>query len=180
MFKKTITSAVAIGLLMSAGAVSALEASPTAAVAGHAREEANKKLAAEFFRKGITLEERMALLHPDYIQHNPVFSRFNEINGLQGPAGFAAMIKVVRAAAPPGPPPTPPAGNDPTYMMVAEGDIVTVIQKRQTADPQNPGKFYETFWFETWRVKDGKLYEHWDAATIPEKIPEHLKAPQPK
>jgi predicted SnoaL-like aldol condensation-catalyzing enzyme len=179
MFRKTVSCAVAVGLLMTAGMLNAQGVSSAGVTADHAREEANKKLAAEFFRKGITLEERLTLLHPDYIQHNPMFKRFNEINGMQGPAGFAAMIKVVRAAAA-APPPPPPAGNDPTYMMVAEGDLVTVIQKRETPDPQYPGKTYESFWFETWRVKDGKLYEHWDAATIPEKIPDHLKAPQPK
>ena len=71
-----------------------------------------------------------------------------------------------------------PDGGDPAYVMIADGDLVTVLQKRQLPDPQNPGKFYEGFWFDTWRVKDGKLFEHWDAATIPEKIPDVIKQPR--
>ncbi len=169
--------AMTLSALVGAGAVHAQQPATMTPAAKHALEEANKKLAAEFFRKGITPAERLALLHPDYVQHDPVFKRFNEINGLQGRAGFEGMIKA-RAAG--GPPPPPPPGNDPTFMLMADGDLVTVLQKRQLPDPQNPGKFYEGFWFETWRVKDGKLYEHWDPATIPEQIPDVLKAPQPK
>jgi predicted SnoaL-like aldol condensation-catalyzing enzyme len=170
--------AMTLSVLCGAGLVHAQQPGAMSAAARHALEEANKKLAAEFFRKGITPAERVALLHPDYVQHDPVFKRFNELNGLQGKAGFEGMIKAMRAAGVT--PPQPPAGNDPTYLLMAEGDLVTVLQKRQLSDPQNPGKFYEGFWFETWRVKDGKLYEHWDPATIPERIPEVLKAAQQK
>jgi predicted SnoaL-like aldol condensation-catalyzing enzyme len=178
MANRKTTMAIALGVLLTAGMVGAQQPAPMTPAAKHALEEANKKLAAEFFRKGITLEERLALLHPDYLQHDPVFKRFNEINGLQGKAGFEGMIKALRASG--APPQQPTAGNDPTYILMADGDLVTVLQKRQLADPQNPGKFYEGFWFETWRVKDGKLYEHWDPASIPTKIPEALKGPQPK
>ncbi len=60
---------------------------------------------------------------------------------------------------------------------MADRDLVTIMQKRYLPDPQNPGRFYETFWLDTWRVKDGKLYEHWDAQTIPAEVPDILKAP---
>jgi predicted SnoaL-like aldol condensation-catalyzing enzyme len=26
--------------------------------------------------------------------------------------------------------------------------------------------YYESFWFDTFRVRDGLLYEHWDGALI--------------
>jgi predicted SnoaL-like aldol condensation-catalyzing enzyme len=148
-----------------------------AAVAASSQAEANKQLALAFYRKGITPEERLALLHPDYIQHDPMFQRFNEINDVTGRQAVGEIMKVFRAGG--GPPPQPPGG-DPTFLVMSEGDLVMILQKRQAPDPQNAGKFYESFWFEMWRVKDGKLYEHWDPATIPEKIPEFLQHPQPK
>ena len=50
-------------------------------------------------------------------------------------------------------------------MVTAEGDLVTVISRRNMLDKD--GKPYTAFSFDTWRVKDGKLYEHWDGATLP-------------
>ena len=36
----------------------------------------NKKVAMEFFRAGITPPERIALVDPNYVQHNPAFHRY--------------------------------------------------------------------------------------------------------
>jgi predicted SnoaL-like aldol condensation-catalyzing enzyme len=167
---------MAIGLL--AAAAVGIQHSAVAQTTKAQTLEANKKLAEAFFRKGATPEERMALLHPDYVQHNPLFQRFNDINGIHGRDAVEAFVKARAAAGTPPPPPNP--GNDPTYLVMAEGDLVTVLHKQMLPDPQNAGKFYESFAFDTWRVKDGKLYEHWDAATIPDKVPEFLSKPQPK
>jgi predicted SnoaL-like aldol condensation-catalyzing enzyme len=47
-------------------------------------------------------------------------------------------------------------------------DIVAVIHKVYLQDPTAaPGTFYEAFTFDAYRVKDGKVSEHWDANTIP-------------
>jgi predicted SnoaL-like aldol condensation-catalyzing enzyme len=167
--------AAAAGLLLAAAAFGAH--SPAIAQTANAQTlEANKKLAAEFFRAGIKPDERVALLHPDYVQHNPVFQRFNEVNGLHGKDAVEAMGKARRAAGVVPPPVIP--GGDPTYIVMAEGDLVTVLHKNMVADPANPGKFYEAFTFDTWRVKDGKLYEHWDGAMLPDKMPDYLTKPQ--
>jgi predicted SnoaL-like aldol condensation-catalyzing enzyme len=167
--------AAAAGLLLAAASFAA-QSPALAQTAKPEVLEANKKLAAEFFRAGIKPDERVALLHPDYVQHNPVFQRFNEINGLHGKQAVEEMGKAMRAAGAAPPPANP--GGDPTYLVMAEGDLVTVLHKRMLADPQNPGKFYEAFAFDTWRVKDGKLYEHWDGAMLPDKIPDYLSKPQ--
>ena len=46
--------------------------------------------------------------------------------------------------------------------MKAECDLVTVIHKDFRQDPTAPpGTFYEAFTFDTFRVKNGKLVEHW-------------------
>ncbi len=146
--------------------------------ASRAQEEANRSLVLKFLDPKTTADERYALMHPDYIQHSPVFKRFAEINGTHGREEFPVLMQYNRSR-PPAPPsagPRPPAG-DPKYMVVAEGDVVMVLQKRFQPDPMKPGEFYESFWFDMWRVKDNKLYEHWDAATIPNEIPDMLKAP---
>ncbi|MGA2232948.1 MAG: nuclear transport factor 2 family protein [Tepidisphaeraceae bacterium] len=144
------------------------------------QRETIRQLALAFFRDGVTAEERASLMHPNYVQHNPSFKRFGEINGLSGKEAFVAYLKILRAGQPPSAPGAAqrPAG-DPTYRIFVDGDYVVVLQLRNSPDPQNPGGTYESFWFDAWRVKDGKLYEHWDPATIPEPVPAALRAPQP-
>lgn len=157
-----------------------------AALAQNAQEEANKKVVLEFFREGITPDERYELMHPEYLQHNPVFKKFGEINGTKGREEFKLLMESVfrrppaEAQASAAAENTPPAG-DPRYMVMAEGDVVTVLQKRYLPDPLKPGEFYEAFWYDSWRVRDGKLYEHWDAATIDaDNVPAFLKGPVTK
>ncbi len=158
----------------------AVPAVATTALEQQALEEKNKAVVLEFFRDGITPDERYELMHPDYIQHNPVFKKFGELNATKGREEFK-LLQQYRAQQPPAAPQPSIAGrpaNDPRYLVMAEGDVVTVIQKRYQPDPLNPGDFYESFWYDTWRVKDGKLYEHWDPATIDaSNIPDFLTKP---
>jgi predicted SnoaL-like aldol condensation-catalyzing enzyme len=137
------------------------------AFAQNAQLEANKKVVMRFFNDNIFAnpEKLDEVIHPDYIQHNPVFQRYNEENNVKGRDG---LKKFLASRVPPGgqkkgPPPTPPT--PPTRIVTAEGDLVTVIQSRNSMDKD--GKPYTSWWFDMWRVKDGKLYEHWDGATLP-------------
>ncbi len=137
-----------------------------------ARLEENKRIASEFFRPGITAEERLALLHPDYIQHNPVFKKFADENGLSYYDGFAQMFGA-RGGGPgrgggggDADAPQPPPGNN-LYMVLAEDDLVFIMRQSFRQDPnEEPGTFYEAFAWDTFRIRDGLLYEHWDGATI--------------
>jgi predicted SnoaL-like aldol condensation-catalyzing enzyme len=140
------------------------------AVAQTAAElEENKRIASEFFRPGITPEERYALLHDDYIQHNPVFKKFADENELTYKEGFRRMMAQFAAGGPPAgnaDAPQPPPG-DPLYMVLAEKDLVFIMRQQFRQDPtESPGTFYEAFAWDVFRIKDGKLYEHWDGATI--------------
>ena len=50
---------------------------------------------------------------------------------------------------------------------MAECDLVTVIHKSYRQDPTAAaGTFYEGFTFDTFRIRNGKLVEHWDSAVI--------------
>ena len=57
-----------------------------------AQLEANKKVAVEFFRPGITPAERIALMDDGYIQHNPAFKKFADENKLSYKEGARQMF----------------------------------------------------------------------------------------
>jgi predicted SnoaL-like aldol condensation-catalyzing enzyme len=138
-----------------------------------AQLDANKKVATEFFRPGV---DRVALADPSYKQHNPAFvkggreaklsdyeyfkSRFGGPPRGGGPGGAPAAGRGAAEG------PQPPPGN-PLEIVMAECDLVTIIHKNFRQDPTAaPGTFYEVFTFDTFRVRNGKLVEHWDGAVI--------------
>lgn len=52
-------------------------------------------------------------------------------------------------------------------MVLAEGDAVFVMHQQFTQDPtEAAGTFYESFSWDVFTIKDGKLYEHWDGQLI--------------
>jgi predicted SnoaL-like aldol condensation-catalyzing enzyme len=139
-----------------------------------AQLEANRKAAIGFFAPGSTLEDKLNLIDPSYKQHNPAIKKAAEdahvsdyqqiqtvLKGLFGPGGALA-----RGGRGRGPGPQPPAGNQ-FEIVTAQCDIVTIVHKQYRQDPTAaPGTFYEAFTFDTFRVKNGKLTEHWDNAVI--------------
>jgi predicted SnoaL-like aldol condensation-catalyzing enzyme len=149
-----------------------------AAKAQLAKQSANEMVVESFFKPGISMDDRLALLSPDYIQHNPAFVRFAEVNKVQnGRDAFKLMLDTLSrlrgGGFPFGPPPgaathgpQPPQGNA-LFKVLADGDLVTVIHQRYAPDPQHKGMFYETYAFDTFRLQDGKIAEHWDDAAIP-------------
>lgn len=142
-------------------------------------QQAKIRQVMEFYRPGITPEERIALIHRDYQQHNQEyvkyardrnisnFEAFAQIRRQQGLDQTAAAARARETAAARGPvtPPQVPAGNT-FHILYAEGDLVVRIAQRWTSDPAAPQSFYESFWWDTFEVRDGKLYEHWDAGVI--------------
>jgi predicted SnoaL-like aldol condensation-catalyzing enzyme len=137
-----------------------------------AQLDANKKVAMQFFQ--LTGDARVALADPSYKQHNPAFVKGGREAGLSdfdyfkqrfggpgrqggGPGGGGRGD----AAAP-----QPPPGN-PLEIVMAECDLVTVIHKNYRQDPTAaPGTWFEAYTFDTFRVRNGKLVEHWDSAVI--------------
>ena len=97
-----------------------------------------------------------------YIQHNPLVQ-----------SGLAPVVKFFTSFTKPTP--IPEHMKTPVVAVVAEGDLVIVVTKRELTDPRDPSKKYTTSWFDMWRIKDGKADEHWDAATIPPPAPPKTK-----
>jgi predicted SnoaL-like aldol condensation-catalyzing enzyme len=131
--------------------------------------EANKQLVIDFFKVGPAKPDVMAgFLADDYIQHNPRFLKFDEDHHVSGKAGFLAAIQsgILRPPAPANPSAAPPPRLAPRTqeLIMAEGDLVTVIWKQARPDPDDASKTYDTFAFDTFRIRNGKFAEHWDGA----------------
>jgi predicted SnoaL-like aldol condensation-catalyzing enzyme len=168
---------VAVAVVVASAAGVAQQPAPQAAnpaagcTATPAQLEANKRVAMEFFRA--TGAERVALADPSYKQHNPAFKKRAEDNKVSDYEEFrttflgqAAGRGAGGAGRGPATGPQPPQGN-PLEIVVAECDLVTAIHKNYRQDPTAAaGTFYEVFTFDTFRVRNGKLVEHWDGAVI--------------
>src|ERR1700730_15969620 len=119
--------------------------------------EANKTLIYNLFREVLEarhMELADKYLAQDFIQHNP-----NAANGL------AALKKYFESNPNAAPQPIAPKLKSKITAIIAEGDMVMVLYPRELPDPKDPSKKYTTTGFDAYRIRDGKVVEHWDAAT---------------
>jgi len=137
-------------------------------------EARNKEIVAK-----LTLDpaELQKLLSPEYVQHNPDIVRFAELNGLDYYSATKMMGNFIRDgrkldARPANQPPP-----NMLYKLIAECDTVVAISQIWKPRPDDATKFYAFYFFNTWRLKDGKLIEHWDPDQMPDTLPEYLKVP---
>jgi len=133
--------------------------------------EANRKAALEFFAPNA---DRVALADPTYKQHNPAFVKgareagMSDYDYFKSRFGGPAAARGGGAGRPGGPPagPQPPQAA-PYEFAVAQCDTVFILRKAYRQDPTAaPGTFYEAYSFDAFRVRNGKLVEHWDMAVI--------------
>ncbi len=131
-----------------------------------------RAVALQFFAPGV---DRLAIADTTYKQHNPAFVKGAREAGMSdydyfkarfgGPPAARAGGAAPRAGGPPAGP-TPPPGNQ-TELVATECDITTVMHRANRQDPTAaPGTWYEAFTFDMFRVRNGKLVEHWDGAVI--------------
>jgi predicted SnoaL-like aldol condensation-catalyzing enzyme len=88
------------------------------------------------------VEKAMSFLGDTYVQHNPWVA--------DGPAGFRRFIQFIADR-------FPKARNE-VKMVIAEGDLVA-LHVHSVRVPGTPGRNV----MDIFRVKDGKVVEHWDA-----------------
>ncbi len=118
---------------------------------------ANKRLAYDLYRMvmaGQLDKLDTVASRENWINHNP-----NEESGYDGMIKYLAKAFGDKA----GPLPDTLPG---MVAIVAENDIVVLVFARTLDHPTNEGETYSTSWFDMFRVKDGKVVEHWDPATI--------------
>jgi len=116
---------------------------------------ANKKLVFDFWREVFQARDMTkapTYMAEDYIQHNPRVP-----TGRQAFMDFFGRFDTQ--------PVRPEIDN--LVTMLAERDMVVLAFRRELPDPQQPGHTYTTTWFDMFRIKDGKIAEHWDYGTKP-------------
>jgi predicted SnoaL-like aldol condensation-catalyzing enzyme len=150
-----------LALVVAAGFVIALPA----AAANTPTEAANKKVVLDFYAALNEADathgtkERIAgivekYLSPEYKQHTMILPGSG--------TDREKLIKMFqdRPAPPPGVAAMPPQRTD---AVMAEGDRVMLLTSRDLRDPVT-GETKPSYVFNMFRVKDGKLVEHWDVA----------------
>ena len=90
-----------------------------------------------------------------YIQHNPGFG-----------SGRAPIMAAFGKAAPKQIPASTKDWNPKIVAVLAQGDLVAVMNRVERPDPRNPGQTYTTTHYDMWRFVDGKADEHWDEGAI--------------
>jgi len=171
-------AAACVALCMVCVVASADEASLAVPAKGvsAAQMDKNKEVVRAFFKPGVTGKERYDLLDDGYIQHNPGAKKMADDMHLSYKEGFRQMLDRMGGNFPT--PPTQmdgasvPPGNM-TYMVLAEGDLVFVMSQQYRRDPTIATSvvFYPAYTWDVFRVRNGKLYEHWDGATINSRPP---------
>ena len=120
------------------------------------RAEANKRLVIDFYRHVFDALDPSAVkdfVREDYHQHCRHMP--------QGRAGLEEFVARVAGGRPPLPV-QPEMANTPAF-LIAEGDMVAIGGGLPQPDPDRPGEFYDYFIVDTYRVRDGRLAEHWSS-----------------
>lgn len=115
---------------------------------------ANKRLVYDFWREVFEagqMDLAAKYMAEDYVQHNPMVP-----TGRQAFIDFFSRVKK--------PAPVAAKVNAPLVAIMADGDLVMLAFAREYPDPKDPSAKYSTTWFDMFRIKDGKIVEHWDPA----------------
>jgi predicted SnoaL-like aldol condensation-catalyzing enzyme len=112
--------------------------------------EANKRLVFDFWREVLqagTAEKAATYVAVDYLEHDPAL-----------PSGLAALAARVGRQ-----PPRPVQSViEELVAIIAEADRVVVATRRELPDLAEEGQTYTTTWFDLFRIRDGKIAEHWN------------------
>ena len=182
-----LTGVVAVWSL-SFGSAVICAAEPPTVKAGSGRtcaeqEATNKKIIKRTFANGPS--PALELIGPGYVQHNPEATLFAAVNGLSddeaGGIFEKFMFEKFSHDAGPRPFDKKPLPGQPhdsfPYKVLVDCDIVVVVGQNWHPFPSDSSKFYATYFFNMWRMKDGKFVEHWDPDDLRSPVPDYLTVP---
>lgn len=90
----------------------------------------------------------------NYVEHSPSFDAAE----FQGREGFVRAIKTSAHALP---------GATLRYgtpeIVIADCEYLATVKTLRRSDFKNPGVTFKSYWFDLWKVSNGRLAEHWDA-----------------
>jgi predicted SnoaL-like aldol condensation-catalyzing enzyme len=121
-----------------------------------AQAASNKRLIIDFYRHVFDAGNPGAVkdfVSEDYLQHCSHMPA-----GRPGLEKFVGLIAGGRAPRPV----QDRISNEPAF-IIAEGDLVAIGGALPQPDPDRPGEFYDYFIVDTYRIRDGKLSEHWSS-----------------
>jgi len=156
--KKTMVMAVAPMLLLSGCADAGSEQGNVESVAAdeQARLEVNKQLVLDMWHtvlNGQNFDAAGDYIAQDYIQHSPGIA-----SGLDG---LLEYLRTSRPGAEPLEPGTYPLTE--FEFVLAEGDLVQLMHRRELPSRDDPDTLVPVWWYDTFRIEDGKIVEHWDS-----------------
>lgn len=125
---------------------------------GDARLDANKKLVSEYWRTVFMarrVDQAPRFLTKDFQEHAPTMPE-------PGLAGFMKFFAKWGEK----PLPVIPEEIKGFVSIVAEGDLVVLATVQNVKDSE--GKLYTTTWFDMFRIREGKVSEHWDNQRFPD------------
>lgn len=121
------------------------------ALAGDAKEEANRKVVLDFYEKGLNQKDAdaaIALMGNRYVQHNP--------NAADGPEGFRKFIGFLKEKF--------PNSKSEIKRSFVDGDYV-ILHVHAVREPGTRGSAI----VDIFKLENGRIVEHWDAVQpIPE------------
>ena len=121
-----------------------------------AQEEANRQLVVEFYHQNFNqhqVDQATKVMADDYIQHNPLVPN--------GKAPFVSFFKGFYA--------NNPNAKSKIVRTAADGDLVWLHIHATNGENDRGQAIIDVF-----RVKDGKIVEHWDVIQdVPEKAANH-------
>jgi predicted SnoaL-like aldol condensation-catalyzing enzyme len=117
------------------------------------QEEANLKLVEDWWKTVLVarhIDQMTKFADENMIQHNPT-----------APNGLEPLRKIFGSR-----PPTdiPASITPPPALELSQGDIVMIVFDHEAKDPADPSKTYHFNSFDAFRIKNGKIVEHWDGA----------------
>ena len=126
------------------------------ALAGDAKEEANRKVVLDFYEKGLNQKDAdaaIALMGNRYVQHNP--------NAADGPEGFRKFIGFLKEKF--------PNSRSEIKRSFVDGDYV-ILHVHAVREPGTRGSAI----IDVFKLENGKIIEHWDVVQpIPENPANH-------